>query len=565
MRGPSTPQTAASTTSATATADSAAASPAATPPPPEIAQLARLTKAGDHEAALALIDTHLSSYQDNTAFLRQARASAAKAGQISLQRHIGQLQLHLTPEHPPLLATNAELEGRWRELDPAYIPAISPEVEAELPTAADYQPMPGRILHVLKISMPHRQSGYSVRTMYSLTGLAQVGYDPVAVTALDFPAGIGITDAPESEEVGGVRHRRLLRETIPTKQPWSDYLDDWASALAPVVAQERPQIIHVHSGHRGYESALVALAVGARLGVPVVYEVRGFFEALWTSDLAWAERGEIYRLRWATETRVMNAAAAVVTLSESMRQDIIERGVDAAKVSVVPNGVNADSFAPRERDAELTAELGLTDRFVFGYVSNLDHYREGQELLIDAAVELNRRGVPATALIVGDGSRREFLEQHAKQVHAGESVVFTGKVPHDRVNDYYAQYDVFVIPRVDERAARLVTPLKPFEAMAGRIPLLVSDLPALQEITGHGERGATFRTGDAVDLADVLQALADDPERRARIALAGQEWVVAERQWSSNGPRYDAVYQGVVAAPELAPELSEAEPPQSQS
>ncbi|UUZ45107.1 glycosyltransferase [Janibacter limosus] len=136
------------------------------------------------------------------------------------------------------------------------------------------------------------------------------------------------------------------------------------------------------------------------------------------------------------------------------------------------------------------------------------------ELLIDAALELRRRGVDATALIVGDGSRREVLEAHAVEREAGDAVHFTGRIPHDRVSQYYAQLDVFVIPRINERAARLVTPLKPFEAMAPGLPTVVSDLPALQEITGNGDRGLTFTTGDASSLADVLEGPAASPTDR---------------------------------------------------
>ncbi|HLS40200.1 MAG TPA: glycosyltransferase family 4 protein, partial [Ornithinicoccus sp.] len=345
--------------------------------------------------------------------------------------------------------------------------------------------------------------------------------------------------------VGGVRHLRLRRDAVPAHEPFDRYLDAWATALAPVVASLRPEIVHVHSGHRGYESALVALAVGDLLRVPVVYEVRGFFESLWTSDVRWAEQSEIYRRRRDTETRCMTRAAAVVTLSESMRGDIVERGVDPERVHVVPNGVDTDTFSPRPRSEELVDRYGLADSFVFGYVSNLDHYREGQELLVEAAVELRRRGVPATALVVGDGKRRAMLERRAAELDAGSAVVFTGSVPHAEVLDYYTLCDVFVVPRIDERAARLVTPLKPLEAMALGVPLLVSDLPALREIIGGGARGSTFRAGDVTSLADELEQLHREPERARQLAVEARRWVETERRWEVNGARYQAVYRTV--------------------
>jgi len=294
----------------------------------------------------------------------------------------------------------------------------------------------------------------------------------------------------------------------------------------------------------------VALALGRHFGLPVMYEVRGFFESLWTSDVEWSDKSETYRRRLETENRCMADADAVVTLSESMRAEIVSRGIPASKVHVVPNGVDVATFQPSKRRTDLVERYGLADRFVFGYVSNLDHYREGQELLIDAAVSLRRRGIDATAMIVGDGSRREVLERHADELDAGDAVVFTGRVPHDEVLDYYALLDVFVVPRINERAARLVTPLKPLEAMAAGIPVVTSDLEALRELTGAGERGRQFATGDSEALAVVLADLQGDLAARSAMADRARAWVAAERQWSTNGRRYAEIYAALLEADE---------------
>ncbi len=545
-----------------APADQPAPSAEPTPPPPPTEdqltarRLKRLSDAGEHEQALALAEQEFARIneqdQPEQELIKQVQATAAQAGAISLHMAVLRRRIELSPRNKLLIHQLRIQEGRWKESEPGWLPTIDPDVLADLPhsTGQDStdRTRTGKVLHLLKIGVPQRQSGYSMRSMYTLIGQARAGLDPVAVTALDFPRTIGIEEAPEVDEVGGIRYVHLLRDPIPEKETIEDYLGAYATALVPVVAAEDPDLIHVHSGNRGTEAALVALAVGRALHLPVVYEVRGFFEALWTKDTAWGERAELYDRRIAASVWAQQQAASVVTLSESMKNDIVSRGIDAAHVHVVPNGVDPTAFVPRERDRALTEQLGLTDRFTFGYVSNLDHHREGQELLIDAALELRRRGVPATALIVGEGSRRELLEQHADDVGAGEAVLFTGRIPHDQVGDYYAQLDVFVIPRIDERAARLVTPLKPYEAMALGIPLVVSDLPALQEITGDGQRGETFRTGDAISLADVLEGLAADPGRRAELAAGARDWVLNHRTWAHNEQRYAAVYDAVLGS-----------------
>ena len=515
-----------------------------------MARLAELTADGRHEEGLALAREEFARVNaqpdPNPKLLRQIQMTASAAGELSLHLEVLRRRIECAPDDRALRGYLRTAEGRWKESEPGWLPTIDPAVLADLPAPVERDRGTTKVLHLLKIGMPQRQSGYSMRSMYTLTGQARAGLEPVAVTALDFPRTIGVDDAPEEEVVGGVRYRHLLRETIPSKEPWDAYLDAYATALAPVVAEEAPDLVHVHSGHRGTEAALVALAVGRALDVPVVYEVRGFFEALWTKDTAWAEQAEIYHRRRAAEAHCLREADAVVTLSESMKADIVARDVDPEHVHVVPNGVDPTAFVPVDRDAELTAELELDGRFVFGYVSNLDHHREGQELLVDAALELRARGIDATALVVGDGQRRELLEQHARDRDAGDAVHFTGRVPHDRVGAYYAQLDVFVIPRVDERAARLVTPLKPYEAMALGIPLVVSDLPALQEITGDGARGETFATGDASSLADVLERLARSPERRERLREDARTWVLEHRTWAHNDARYARIYEAVL-------------------
>jgi glycosyltransferase involved in cell wall biosynthesis len=227
-----------------------------------------------------------------------------------------------------------------------------------------------------------------------------------------------------------------------------------------------------------------------------------------------------------------------------MREDIVARGVPPERVTVIPNGVDVAAFQPADPDPELRARYGLADAFTYGYVSNLDHRRENQELLVEAAAELRRRGRRVKVLIVGDGDRRAEVERIAQERGVAADVVFTGRVPHGRVAAHYALMDAFVVPRRDERASRHVTPLKPYEAMAMERPLVVAALPALLEIT-EPDRGLRFPADDAAALATELERLIDDPALARRLGVAGREWVARERSWSANGTRLLEVYREV--------------------
>ena len=504
----------------------------------DIGRLADRTRAGEHERAMALVHELLERPDDavGTAVLQQAALTATRAGEPTARLAV--LRRWAATDDRPLVARLVrEQEGRLREFDPDWWPGdLAPR---------PVDPVPGRVLHLLKASLPQRTSGYAVRSFYLLRERRRAGEDVLAATALDFPG----EPAPPVQDVGGVPHLRLTRTDAPDREAPDEHLDAFARRLLDVVTEHRPAVLHAHSGHRGYELALVALAVGRATGIPVVYEVRGLFEAVWTSDVERATRSELYRLRRELETRVLTEADAVVTLSESMREDIVRRPPtragrtpDPKRVVVVPNGVDAEAIGPRAPRADLRERLGLGEGLVVGYVSNLDHPREGQETLVEAVAVLRGRGLPVSALLVGGGERQETLERLAAERGVGDHVVLTGQVPHEEVGDYYALLDVFVVPRIDERAARLVTPLKPYEAMSMGLPLVVSALPALLEIVGGGERGATFPPGDAEALADVLADLLHDPARRTAMALAARAWVREHRTWSAIAARYDEVY-----------------------
>jgi glycosyltransferase involved in cell wall biosynthesis len=447
-----------------------------------------------------------------------------------------------TRQWPLVDVAERRISGHITETDPRWQPRLPGPVE-RLDGIE-----PRRIVQILKDSRPYRQSGYTMRSTYNLRTIRDAGWDPVVLTPLGFPRWRTGRGGPPVEDVDGTRHHRLdPGPAYPSDGPVDAYLDDFVWRAAEVIRSERPAIIHAASGFRGYELALVGLALGRHFDLPVVYEVRGLFDA--PSQGSETER---HRRRAATDIRAMLAADAVVTLAETMRGDLIDRGVPPDKVFVVPNGVDPGIFVPQPPDPAIRARYRLGDRFVIGYISNLDHPREDHETLIAATARLAAAGRDIACLIVGDGLRREHLERVARSSGARDRVVFTGQIPHEDVRAMYATIDAFVVPRTDERAARLVTPLKPFEAMSMARPLIVADLPALTEIAPDGERSLTYPTQDPAGLAAAVARLMDDPALAERIAGAGRAWVTTERTWAANEPRWDAVYRSVLAAREVA-------------
>lgn len=516
-------------------------------PPPQIVQLTspfaglnaltRPMATKDYDTAFVWATALRKRLKENAPFIRALRDLQGKRGEISdallLTYEAARLDRSVDPRGI------RRLEGRLRELS-GWTPAIP---GGRVPVT---DPIEGRILHLVKESRPYLSNGFTSRSHRNFVAESKAGLEPIVVTEPGFPRTLDVGRFQSSEHVDGVRHVRLdVGEIDYAGMPVDEFLQMFAQLAYEEVLRYRPSVIHASSGRRGYDTALVGLALQEKTGLPLVYEVRSFFEGNWTGDLEWESQGETFARRMWVEEMCMHRADRVLTIGEAMKDELISRGIPAAKIGIIPNAVDADGFSPRERSIELSDRYGIGSHPTFGYVSNMDHYRESQETLIQACRFLKDAGSEARCVLVGGGPRKETLIELAAKLGVSDRVIFTGPVDHNAIADYYSLIDIFVVPRIAERAATYVTPLKPFEAMALRKPVVVSDLPALLEIVEPPLRGVTFPAGDARALSTLLLGLFDDPADCERMATAGLDWVRSHRTWDSNGERYVNEFAGL--------------------
>jgi glycosyltransferase involved in cell wall biosynthesis len=416
---------------------------------------------------------------------------------------------------------------------------LSPDWRAPAARASTYQPVPRRVLHVVTNSLPWSTAGYNVRTHAIVRAQRDAGLDPHVVTRLGFPVEQGHPTAAGQDVVDGIVYHRLLSPGLAPR-PEDVHLAAHVEAAGALVEELRPALLHAATKHLNGQ---VALALRDRYGVPVVYEVRGFLEETWLSrNDDSAESSDRYQLARAVETDTMLRADLVVTLADVMRAEIVSRGIAADRVIVVPNAVDDEFLGPVPDASVLRDELGIgSDEVVVGLVSSLVAY-EGVSTLLQAVRLLADEGAPVRGLIVGDGTERAALQEQARDLGLAERVVFTGRVPFSAVRGYHAAIDVFCVPRDDSRVTRLVTPLKPLEAMATARPVVASRLPALAEIIREGETGLLATAGDPASWAETLGPLLYDGERRQRLGRAARAHVRGERTWSSLVRRYLAAY-----------------------
>ncbi|MEV2274146.1 glycosyltransferase family 4 protein [Nocardiopsis sp. NPDC049922] len=399
-----------------------------------------------------------------------------------------------------------------------------------------------RVLHLVTNALPHTNAGYTQRTHRIATAQREAGMDVHVVTRAGYPLTKGAADPRTLVRVDGIAYHRLLPWTAP-----ADARAELAAGLrlaGPLVEALRPHVLHAASNHH---NARLALELGRRYGLPVVYEVRGFLEESWLSrDPSRSVEDAFYQAERASETECMLAADLVVTLGEAMRADIEARGVPRERLLVVPNAVDASFLEPLPPGDGVRAALGIgAEEFVVGTTTSCFSY-EGLDVLLDAVALMRGRGERVHALVVGDGPELPALRAHAREIGLAGAAHFPGRVPAGEVRSYHGALDVFAVPRRDERVCRLVTPLKPVEAMAGGLPVVASGLPALQEIVEPGVTGELIPAGESAGLAEVLTKLAYSHEKRISYGLAGRNRVGTDRTWAEAAYRYNQAYRALI-------------------
>jgi glycosyltransferase involved in cell wall biosynthesis len=393
-----------------------------------------------------------------------------------------------------------------------------------------YEPVPGRILHLLTNSLPHTASGYAQRSHSTLLAQQAAGWDVLAVTRMGYPVQVGKLLAKSTDTVDGIRYQRLLPGTMA--QNIDARLQQQAEQLLAVALDFKPSVLHTTTH---YVNGLVVRAVAEALGIPWVYEVRGQLADTWASTRGPEARdSEKYRLFQNREAEVMQAADLVLTLGTVMKANIVAAGIPASKVLIAPNAVGGDFLSEPLDKGSARRELGLAEDGQFiGTVSSLVPY-EGIEDLLAAFVLLAEDMHQLRLLVVGDGSSLPALLIQAQRSGYADRIIFTGRVPRSQTALYHQALDVFVVPRKDLEVTRSVTPLKPVEAMASARPVVASNLPALTEIVEDRVTGLLAEAGDPAAFATAIRDLLSDPELSATMGAAGRERVLQERTWAAN-------------------------------
>ena len=398
-----------------------------------------------------------------------------------------------------------------------------------------------RILHVLDHSIP-LHSGYTFRTAALLREQRALGWETFHVTS----PKQGVSSVAE-ETVDGLSFFRTppaqgMGVNWPVMGEWQ-LMRALEARIEEVANQIKPDIIHAHSP---VLNAMPALSVGCKLEIPVVYEIRAFWEDAAVDHGTTREGSLRYRLTRALETSAIRRANHVFTICEGLRADIVARGISASHVTVIPNAVDVETFQlAQPADPALQEKWGLKGRTVIGFIGSFYAY-EGLDLLVAALPDVIKAHPNACLLLVGGGPQDAALKAQVQSLGLTQHVIFTGRVPHAEVNRYYDLIDMLAYPRHSMRLTELVTPLKPLEAMAQGHLFVASDVGGHKELIEHGKNGWLFKADDRAALSQAIVDMLAHPERWPRMKANGREFVESVRNWRNSVANYQAPYESIL-------------------
>ena len=384
-----------------------------------------------------------------------------------------------------------------------------------------------RVLHVLNHGLP-TQDGYVYRTHGLLEGQRAHGIKTFHLTSPrhEHPAPTSI------EKVEGWEFFRTPDASTGPRPPLFRELMEMRATqarIAEIAADVRPDVIQAHSPLlNGYP----ALWAARRLGIPVVYEIRAFWEDAAVDHGTTRENSARYRVIRKLETALCQRVDAVTTICRGLADALIIRGIDAKKIEIVPNAVDPGRFSSMVApDPSRVRELGLEGCTVLGFIGSFYTY-EGLALLIDAMPALLSSHPDLRLLLIGGGQDETPLRARATDKGLEKKVIFTGRIPQSEVPAHYSLVDLCVYPRLPMPLTDLVTPLKPLEAMAAGRIVVASDVGGHLELIRHGETGFLYKAGYLTALIDCVRDALASRERWPQIRADGRLFVT-ERSWQS--------------------------------
>lgn len=351
--------------------------------------------------------------------------------------------------------------------------------------------------------LPNWLGGIEVATNYMAKELVKRGHEVHIITSYD-------ENLPKiSKENGYYIHRLTCRKVV-----FVGVILFWINIFFSLKKID-PELVHVQSIGNGIPAYL------AKIIMKKPY-------------LVWGHGSDVYlpwRFKWIISKIVIENAGIVVALSEDMRKRIKKK--DDKNIIVLPNGIDIELFKKGAQNLNPS-----NDKKTILFVGTL-HNVKGVIYLIDAIKIVSQTMSEVSLLIVGDGKDREELKRIVDRLNLNRYIQFVGKVPNERIPEYMARSDIFVLPSLSEGL-----PVVVLEAMASGLPIIATNVGGLPDIIKNGENGFLVKPKNSKEIAEKILVVLKNDELKKKMSNNNKQ-KANEYSWEKIVKKLEGIYQGL--------------------
>ncbi|ROL62282.1 glycosyltransferase family 1 protein [Bacteroidetes/Chlorobi group bacterium ChocPot_Mid] len=362
-----------------------------------------------------------------------------------------------------------------------------------------------------------------------IRGFQKLGHEVFYVSS-------GPMKLPEGVKLYQIPYSKLYRNFPEVLHP--NYNRRSINAIIKIIEKEQPNFLHKHHHDFHYGGAWLK----KHLGLPFILHVDGI--EYWVKK-NWGKLYFSHLLRWAEDTE-LEASDAIIVISDSLKRQLVEYGVNGDKIHVVPNGVHPDQFYPEIGDKGLKKSLGLEDRFIVGYTGTFGRWH-GVEVLAESVKHIVKRIPNAVVMFVGDGDLRPKIEEITKRDGVFDKIMITGFVPFTDIPHYLSMFDVAVSPCINNDDNEFFnSPVKLFEYMAMGKPIVASSVGQQGVVIENGVNGLLHEEKQPEELAERIFEIYSNKDLADRLGKEARRRAIEKHDWKFNAQAILDAYKGVV-------------------
>ena len=321
-----------------------------------------------------------------------------------------------------------------------------------------------------------------------------------------------------------------FREILPL-----DYNGECVAKAFRILKNRKTAFLYQRYSLNNYSGVLLS----KQLGVPFVLEYNG--SEIWVNR-HWGVPLKYSILSEEIELVNLRSAHLNVVVSQTLKMELLNRGINAESILVNPNGVDPDVFHPQISGFRIRQRLGLTTETVLGFLGTFGKWH-GAEVLAEAFGKLIME-TPALRnqvklLLIGDGMTVHDVKKVLHDAQVNDAAIFTGSVFQSEAPSYLAACDILVSPHVPnpDGSTFFGSPTKLFEYMAMGKGIVASGLAQISDVLSHGDTAWLVEPGNVDSLKDGLRTLIEDVSLRQRLGCAARERVVENHTWRQHTAR----------------------------